>query len=135
VHVVLEECQLIIPQFVGRDDARMVGIWEEIVRLGRNYGIGVTMITQRPQSVNKEVLTQTECLLVLQVNGVPERKALKEWIVHQGARRGSAQRTAFLPWGPPTCGLRSGCARSRSIRIAKKRPSTPPRRRRWASAG
>jgi DNA helicase HerA-like ATPase len=85
LHVFLEECQLIIPQFVGRDDARMVGIWEEIVRLGRNYGIGVTMITQRPQSVNKEVLTQTECLLVLQVNGVPERKALKEWIVHQGA--------------------------------------------------
>ncbi len=84
VHLILEECQLIIPQFVGRDDARMVGIFEEIVRLGRNYGIGVSMITQRPQSVNKEVLTQTEALVVGQVNGVPERKALKEWIVQQG---------------------------------------------------
>lgn len=84
LHLVIEESQLIIPQFVGKDDARMVGIYEEIIRLGRNYGIGVSMITQRPQSVNKEVLTQTECLVVFQVNGTPERKALREWIVHQG---------------------------------------------------
>lgn len=84
LHLVIEESQLIIPQMVRGDDARMVGIYEEIIRLGRNYGIGVSMITQRPQSVNKEVLTQTECLIVLQVNGSPERKALKEWIVHQG---------------------------------------------------
>lgn len=84
--LVIEESQLIIPQFSGRggDDARMIGIYEEIIRLGRNYGIGCTMISQRPQSVNKEVLNQTECLFVLQVNGSQERKALKEWITHQG---------------------------------------------------
>ena len=54
--ITLEEAQLIVPQMVRGDDAAMVGIWEEIIRLGRNYGIGVAMITQRPQSVNKEVL-------------------------------------------------------------------------------
>lgn len=85
LHLVIEESQLIVPQMVRGDDARMMGIYEEIIRLGRNYGIGVSMITQRPQSVNKEVLTQTECLVVFQVNGAPERKALREWIVHQGA--------------------------------------------------
>src|SRR6185295_18271954 len=79
LHLVIEESQLIVPQDVRGDTAKMVGIYEEIIRLGRNYGIGVTMITQRPQSVNKEVLNQTECLVVLQVNGTPERKALKEW--------------------------------------------------------
>lgn len=84
VHLVIEESQLIIPENVRGDSAAMVGIYEEIIRLGRNYGIGVTMITQRPQSVNKEVLNQTECLMVFQVNGAHERKALKEWIVHQG---------------------------------------------------
>lgn len=82
--LMIEESQLIIPQFSGRNDAHMVGIYEEIIRLGRNYGIGCTMISQRPQSVNKEVLNQTECLFVLQVNGAQERKALKDWIVHQG---------------------------------------------------
>lgn len=84
LHLILEESQLIVPENVRGDSAAMVGIYEEIIRLGRNYGIGVSMITQRPQSVNKEVLNQTECLMVFQVNGAHERKALREWIVHQG---------------------------------------------------
>ncbi len=82
--LVIEESQLIVPQRVGPAEARMVGTFEEIVRLGRNYGIGVAMISQRPQSVNKEVLNQTECLFVGQVNGAQERKALRDWISHQG---------------------------------------------------
>jgi hypothetical protein len=84
LHVVIEESQLIVPQMGKGDDARMLGIYEEIIRLGRNYGIGVSMISQRPQSVNKEVLNQTECLFVGQVNGSQERDALKKWITHQG---------------------------------------------------
>jgi hypothetical protein len=84
VMLVIEESQLIVPQDVRGDTATMVGIFEEIIRLGRNYGIGVAMITQRPQSVNKEVLNQTECLFVGQVNGSQERDALKKWITHQG---------------------------------------------------
>lgn len=99
LHLVIEECQLIIPQMVGREEARMVGIFEEIVRLGRNYGIGVSMITQRPQSVNKEVLTQTECLVVLQVNGTPERKAIKEWVVQQGVDVNLVESLPSLPVG------------------------------------
>jgi len=111
VFITLEEAQLIVPQMVRGDDARMVGIWEEIIRLGRNYGIGVAMISQRPQSVNKEVLTQTECLVVLQVNGAPERKALKEWIVHQGMDTGLVDELPTLPigtayiWSPQWLGI------------------------------
>ena len=85
LHLVIEESQLIVPQDVRGDTARMVGVYEEIIRLGRNYGIGVSMITQRPQSVNKEVLNQTECLFVGQINGAQERDALKKWVTHQGA--------------------------------------------------
>lgn len=87
VHVFIEEAQLIIPQRVGPDEARMVGAFEQIVRLGRNYGIGCTLITQRPQSVNKEVLSQVECLCVLQVTGPHERKALEDWVQEVGADR------------------------------------------------
>lgn len=85
LHVVIEESQLIVPQIVRPEQSRMVGIFEEIIRLGRNYGIGVSMISQRPQSVNKEVLNQTECLFVYQTSGAQERARLKEWIVAQGA--------------------------------------------------
>ena len=87
VHIFIEEAQLIIPQRVGPEEARMVGAFEQIVRLGRNYGIGCTLVTQRPQSVNKEVLSQVECLCVLQVTGPHERKALEEWVQEAGADR------------------------------------------------
>lgn len=87
VHLFIEEAQLFIPQRYGADQARMLGAFENIVRLGRNYGIGATLISQRPQSVNKEVLSQVECLCVLQVNGTQERKALEDWVQEAGADR------------------------------------------------
>lgn len=121
--LVLEEAQLIVPQFTGASGgevARMLGIYEEIIRLGRNYGIGVMMISQRPQSVNKEVLNQAECLFVLQVNGAQERKSLKDWIVHQGMDSTILEELPSLPvgtayvWSPQWLGI------LKKIRIAKK---------------
>lgn len=111
VHLIIEESQLIVPENVKGDAALMVGIYEEIIRLGRNYGIGVSMITQRPQSVNKEVLNQTECLFVLQVNGAHERKALGLWIVFQGMDKSLLDELPSLPigtayvWSPQWLGI------------------------------
>lgn len=111
VHLIIEESQLIVPEMVRGDSAKMVGIYEEIIRLGRNYGIGVSMITQRPQSVNKEVLNMTECLLVLQVNGAHERKSLKDWITYHGAEKGLVDELPTLPvgtayvWSPQWLGI------------------------------
>lgn len=102
VHLIIEESQLIVPENpTGEKEflARMVGIYEEIIRLGRNYGIGVSMISQRPQSVNKEVLNQTECLFCLQVNGAHERDALRKWIIHQGMDRNLVDELPSLPVG------------------------------------
>lgn len=99
VHLIIEESQLIVPESVRSDSARMVGIYEEIIRLGRNYGIGVSMISQRPQSVNKEVLNQTECLVVLQVNGKHERIALRDWITYHGAEKSLLDELPALPIG------------------------------------
>lgn len=99
LHLIIEESQLIVPESVKGDSARMVGIYEEIIRLGRNYGIGVSMISQRPQSVNKEVLNQTECLIALQVNGAHERRALKDWITHQGLEKSLVDELPSLPIG------------------------------------
>lgn len=81
VHIVLEETHKFIPERAVGADARMIGAWEDIVRLGRNYGLGTTMISQRPQSINKEVLNQTECLICHQVTGPHERKAIRGWVV------------------------------------------------------
>ena len=84
LHVVLEEAQVYVPQQVGREKARLVGAWEDIGRLGRNYGLGISFLSQRPQSVNKEVLNQAEALFVFQTSGAHERKAIRDWVVYQG---------------------------------------------------
>lgn len=80
IHLFIEEAQMFAPQKpIGQE--RMLGAIEDIVRLGRNYGIGCSMISQRPQSVNKEILNQAEPLFVFQLVGKHERDAVKGWIV------------------------------------------------------
>jgi hypothetical protein len=121
VHLIIEESQLIVPERVDSGAAKMVGIYEEIIRLGRNYGIGVSMISQRPQSVNKEVLNQTECLFALQVNGKHERVALRDWITYHGAEKSLVDELPALPigtayvWSPQWLGI------LQKVKIGKKK--------------
>lgn len=84
VHIIWDEAQDFVPQKVFREVAHMVGAMERLVKQGRNHGIGTTLITQRPQAVNKDVLSQTELLFVLQINESQARKAIEAWIVSKG---------------------------------------------------
>jgi len=84
IHFFLEESQVFVPEKIYRGEERMLGAFADIVKLGRNYGIGVSLISQRPQAVSKEVLNLTECLFVLQTTGPHERKAIEEWIKEKG---------------------------------------------------
>lgn len=121
VHVFVEEAQKLIPQMVKGESAAMVGAWEDIVRLGRNYGIGCTLVTQRPQSVNKEVLSQVEMLVVLQVNGVHERKALTEWVQEKGADRALVGELPGLAVGEAYVWSPSWLRIFERVKIAQKR--------------
>jgi predicted transcriptional regulator len=104
--VVFEEAQRFAPQqFKGQE--RMLGAVEDIVRLGRNYGLGCMLISQRPQSVNKEVLSQVECLFVGQINESHARKALLAWIVEKDEdlktrldELAALRRGEFFCWSP-----------------------------------
>ncbi len=78
-HLFIEEAQAYLPQMVRGDEARMVGVFEDIGKVGRNYGIGSSLISQRPQAINKDVLNQVEVLLAFQTNGPQERKAIAGW--------------------------------------------------------
>jgi hypothetical protein len=84
VHVAFEEAHLFAPQKAQRGRERMVGAVTKLIRLGRNYGIGASLISQRPQSIDKEVLDQADPLCVGRTPGSHERKAIAEWIKYQG---------------------------------------------------
>lgn len=80
-HVFIEEAPEFVPQRashqLGKECAEIV---ERLVRLGRNWGYGATVLSQRPATVNKDVLSQCESLFVMRTSGPHDRRALKEWI-------------------------------------------------------
>ena len=84
VHVFLEECQEFVPQNHQRGEERMLHVFTRLVKIGRNYGIGVSLISQRPQEVNKKVLNLTELLFCFQLTGPQERKTVDGWIAEKG---------------------------------------------------
>lgn len=80
VHLFLEEADEWIPQEPGPNEARMLGAFQRIVRLGRNFGIGVTMISLRPQGLSKKVLNLAEVVITLGMAAKHERKAMTDWM-------------------------------------------------------
>jgi hypothetical protein len=84
VHLVIEECQEFIPQNHQHGEERMLHEYQRIAKLGRNFGIGLSLISQRPQEVNKKALNQAECVLAFQMTGPQERKALEYWLSDKG---------------------------------------------------
>ncbi len=83
LHLFIEEAQLFAPQ-LAKGEERMLGAIEDLVRLGRNYGIGCSMVSQRPQSINTEVRNQCEPLIVFQLVAKHERDAIGDWMEHMG---------------------------------------------------
>jgi hypothetical protein len=85
VQLLLEEAQRFVPQKLFTGQERMLGAFEEIGEVGRNYGIGLHLISQRPQKINKDVLNLADTVLGYRTLGVLERKAIGEWVQEKGA--------------------------------------------------
>ena len=80
-HIFIEEAPEFVPQRTKvAITAECKEAVERLVRLGRNRGYGATLISQRPATVDKDVLSQCENLIVLRTTGAHDRKALKEWL-------------------------------------------------------
>lgn len=121
LHVFFEEAQLFIPQHVTGKEASMVGAFEDLIKLGRNYGVGASLLSQRPQSVNKDVLNQTECLLAFQMTGPQERKTIDGWISDKGIDEKLADVLPTLPVGHARLWSPQWLQISKTIHIAKKK--------------
>lgn len=80
LHVFVDEADSFAPQRTTGEGARLLGAMEDLVRRGRARGIGVTLITQRPAVLNKDVLTQAEVLIALGMTGVRDVAAIDEWV-------------------------------------------------------
>lgn len=84
IHVSVDEADLFAPQKPRPQDAPLLAVMENLVRRGRNVGIGSTLATQRPAVVSKDVLTQVDALVALRMTGPQNREAIKSWVSGQG---------------------------------------------------
>ena len=114
LHLMVDEADSVAPQVPGRGESPMLAAMDRIVRRGRARGLGVTLITQRPAVLSKNVLTQIELLITLRLTSPNDRKAIDSWIQAQGTedeRRAVMASLATLEvgeawfWSPAWLGL------------------------------
>jgi uncharacterized protein len=87
LHVMLDEVDTFCPQRIEHGGERLVGAINDLVRKGRARGLGVTLISQRPALVNKDVLTQVETLIAHRMTGPQDRDAIERWIEHNADKQ------------------------------------------------
>lgn len=80
LHLVLDEADQFVPQVPEAGQQPLLWVMNRIVRLGRARGLGVTLISQRPAVLAKNVLTQAEVLITLRLTSPQDRKAVEGWV-------------------------------------------------------
>lgn len=75
-HVFIEEATEFVPQTRRPELQEAFEAVERLVRMGRNRGLGCTLISQRSAQVAKDVLTQIDILIALRTVGPQDRNAL-----------------------------------------------------------
>ncbi len=133
VHLFIDEADLFAPQKPRGQDAPLLATVENIVRRGRNNGIGSTLITQRPAVLNKDVLTQIDGLVALRTTAPQDRDAIREWVRGQGDEEMWTEIAPSLPslangeswWWIPE----KGVLKRVQVRASRTFDSSPTRKR------
>jgi hypothetical protein len=95
--LVIDEADLFAPQRPGKEQLTMLGRMEQICRRGRVRGFRPWLITQRPASLHKAVLSQANTLVAMQLTSPQDRDALGDWIEGQADRVQGKRILAELP--------------------------------------
>lgn len=78
--VIIDEAHEILPQDVRKSESVAYGAVKKLITRGRNRGIGVCLVSQRPAGIAKAVLTQCGSLFIFGLLGTPDRKAIGDWV-------------------------------------------------------
>lgn len=79
-HIFLEESPEFAPQHpMGAQKVSLAAV-DRLGRLGRNNGYGLSLISQRYATIQKDILCECENLFALRMIGKPDREACRDWI-------------------------------------------------------
>jgi hypothetical protein len=79
----LDEAARYIPQTIRSGDvaiAKCVSVWETLVEEGRNFGIGVVLLTQRSARMAKSVSEVADAVIAFRIVGPNSIKAITDWL-------------------------------------------------------
>jgi uncharacterized protein len=80
LHVIYDEADEFVPQRIARGMEGTFGAVDTVVRRGRIRGLGVTLISQRSASINKDVLSQAEVLIAHRASHPRDLEPVLEWM-------------------------------------------------------
>lgn len=81
--LVIDEAHRFAPQQLrepGGFGAKCLGAVTDVVALGRRKGLGAVLVSQRPATINKDVLEQAEIMIAHRLMGPNDRKAIMGWL-------------------------------------------------------
>jgi hypothetical protein len=96
-HIFIEEAHEYVPQRVFGAMGKTFNAVSNLVVMGRNRGLGVTLLSQRAATVNKDVLTQIDTLIAMRSIGPQDRKALRDWVEYHTAEGDFEKFISSLP--------------------------------------
>lgn len=96
-HIIIEEAHEFVPQRVMGDMAACFNAVNSLIVMGRNRGLGATLLSQRAATINKDSLTQIDTLLAFRNTSPQDRKALREWVEYHAAEGDFAAFMDSLP--------------------------------------
>jgi DNA-binding transcriptional MerR regulator len=79
--IVLEEADVFVPQARSTESREAV---EALIRRGRAFGLGATIISQRPAIVSKDALSQSDIYLFFRLISPRDLEAVKETLDYAG---------------------------------------------------
>ncbi len=112
LHMVFDEGHEFFPQIFGAAEMPMVGATKRLVKVGRNYGIGVTIISPRAAEVNKGAINLSDRIFTGRLKAPEDIKRIDGWTNHNGANDELISELPNLPKGTLIAWDESGATRT-----------------------
>jgi hypothetical protein len=97
MHLFIDEADAYAPERPFGEETKSLAAIKRLVKQGGIRGIGVTMITQRPQQLAKSILSQVDILTVLRMSHPLDIKAATDWISSEVSPEFAAEVRPALP--------------------------------------
>jgi hypothetical protein len=105
-HVFIEEADVYAPQKpMGETQASHTAV-DNLIRRGGNFNLGCTIISQRSAVIDKNVLSQANCLIALRILYVRDKDAIRDWV--KNAVKNEAEMKRLAKWYDSLKKLKNG---------------------------